>query len=147
MKPVFAPPHDPATFEQCKLDLSERDRHAAIYQLTKDLLKLRREDPVFKTQSPRKVDGAVLTEHAFILRYFADDGMDRLLVVNLGRDLHFNPCPEPLLAPPQSSRWTSHSLDRGSKVRWQRHRANRYRRRRLADRRRSGYSVGAGSGR
>ena len=105
MRSVFAPPHDAATFERCKLDLSERERHAAAYQLVKDLLKLRREDAVFRVQRPWEVDGAVFNDHAFVLRYFADDGMDRLLVVNFGRDLHVNPCPEPLLAPPEDSRW------------------------------------------
>jgi maltooligosyltrehalose trehalohydrolase len=105
MKSVFAPPHDPATFERCKLDLSERERHGAAYLLVKDLLKLRREDAVFRVQKPWEVDGAVFNDNAFVLRFFADDGMDRLVVVNFGRDLHFNPCPEPLLAPPEGSRW------------------------------------------
>ncbi|HVY45552.1 MAG TPA: malto-oligosyltrehalose trehalohydrolase, partial [Minicystis sp.] len=88
-------PHDPATFERCKLDFSERQTHAAVYQMTKDLLKLRRDDPAFRAQEPGGVDGAVLSEHAFVLRYFQDNGEDRLLVVNFGRDLHLLTCPEP----------------------------------------------------
>jgi maltooligosyltrehalose trehalohydrolase len=98
-------PHDVRTFERCKLDLSERQRHAAAYALHSDLLKLRRDDPVFNQPRPRGVDGAVLGPHAFVLRYFAAAGNDRLLVVNLGRDLCLVPAPEPLLAPPQSQRW------------------------------------------
>jgi maltooligosyltrehalose trehalohydrolase len=40
------------------------------------------------------------------LRFFAqDEGDDRLLLVNLGRDLHLDPAPEPLLAPPCGKRW------------------------------------------
>ena len=36
-----------------------------------------------------------------------DDGDDRLLLVNLGRDLlHMRTMPEPLLAPPATGRWT-----------------------------------------
>jgi maltooligosyltrehalose trehalohydrolase len=105
MKDVLAAPHAPETFERCKLDFSEREQNAPAYRLTKDLLKLRREDSVFRLQQPRGVDGAVLSEQAFVLRYFADDGMDRLIVVNFGRDLHLAICPEPLLAPPQKSRW------------------------------------------
>jgi maltooligosyltrehalose trehalohydrolase len=105
MAEVFAPPHDAATFERCKLEWSERQKHAGAYQLTKDLLAFRRNDPAVRAQRPRGVDGAVLGEHAFALRYFADDGMDRLLVVNFGRDLHLLTCPEPLLAPPQQTRW------------------------------------------
>jgi maltooligosyltrehalose trehalohydrolase len=105
MREVIAPPHDRRTFEKCKLDLSEREKHAGLYQLTKDLLKLRREDPAFRAQRPRGVDGAVLGDQAFVLRYFLDDGADRLLVVNFGRDLHLLTCPEPLLAPPAGMRW------------------------------------------
>jgi maltooligosyltrehalose trehalohydrolase len=73
--------------------------------LHRDLLKLRREDPVFRLQRPRGVDGAVLAPEAFVLRFFAEDGDDRLLVVNFGRDLHLNPAPEPMFAPPEGCAW------------------------------------------
>ena len=102
----FRDPADPNTFERCKLDLSERERHAEIYALHRDLLRLRRDDPVFRRQRPRGVDGAVLGPQAFALRFLADDGADRLLVVNLGRDLRLDPSPEPLLAPPEGTMWT-----------------------------------------
>jgi maltooligosyltrehalose trehalohydrolase len=105
MREHFAPPHDRRTFERCKLDFTERHTHARSYQLTRDLLKLRREDPAFRAQKTRGVDGAVLGEQAFVLRYFRDEGLDRLLVVNFGRDLHLLSCPEPLLAPPEGMRW------------------------------------------
>jgi maltooligosyltrehalose trehalohydrolase len=98
-------PADPQTFSRCKLDLGERQRHAEIYALHRDLLRLRCDDPVFRAQRLRGVDGAVLGTHAFVLRFFAEDGADRLLLVNLGRDLHFNPAPEPLLAPPEGCEW------------------------------------------
>jgi maltooligosyltrehalose trehalohydrolase len=101
----LADPADPRTFERCKLDFSERQKHAEAYALHRDLLKLRREDPVFHAQKPRGVDGAVLSPEAFVLRFFGDDGDDRLLVVNLGRDLHLDPSPEPLLAPPENKVW------------------------------------------
>jgi maltooligosyltrehalose trehalohydrolase len=98
-------PGDPATFERCKLDFSERVRNRAIYQLHKDLLRLRREDPVFALQRPGGVDGAVLGPEAFVLRFFGGAAGDRLLVVNLGRDLCLDPAPEPLLAPPEDMLW------------------------------------------
>jgi maltooligosyltrehalose trehalohydrolase len=101
-------PADPRTFERSKLDFAERGRNAHIYEMHRDLLRLRREDAVFSAQRPRGVDGAVLGGEAFVLRFFgeSEEGQDdRLLVVNLGRDLAFNPAPEPLLAPPADMRW------------------------------------------
>jgi maltooligosyltrehalose trehalohydrolase len=106
MRTRFADPGDPATFEHCKLDHSERQTHRELYELHRDLLKLRREEPVFRAQRPRGLDGAVLSSEAFVLRFFGDDGDDRLLLVNLGVDLHLDPAPEPLLAPPADSEWT-----------------------------------------
>jgi maltooligosyltrehalose trehalohydrolase len=100
---------DPAareTFDACVLDLSERERHADAYALHTDLLRLRREDPVFRAQGAGGVDGAVLGAEAFVLRFFDAGGDDRLLLVNLGADLLLEPAPEPLLAPPEGRRWT-----------------------------------------
>jgi maltooligosyltrehalose trehalohydrolase len=100
---------DPAnllTFERCKLDLAERERHAPAYALHRDLLRLRREDVVFAAQGRRGVDGAVLGDHAFVLRWFGESDGDRLLLVNLGVGLALGVMPEPLLAPPARTRWT-----------------------------------------
>jgi maltooligosyltrehalose trehalohydrolase len=101
----FADPGDPGTFERSKLDHSEREKHREIYALHCDLLTLRRDDPVFRAQEPRGLDGAVLSPQAFLLRFFGDKASDRLLLVNLGVDLHLDPAPEPLLAPPADSEW------------------------------------------
>jgi maltooligosyltrehalose trehalohydrolase len=90
-------PADPATFERCKLDFTERETHAQAYALHRDLLRLRREDEVFRSPKTR-VDGAVLASHAFVLRFFGAEGEDRLLLVNLGLDLLLAPAPEPLIA-------------------------------------------------
>ena len=73
--------------------------------LHKDLLKLRREDPVFRAQRSDWMHGAVLGPEAFALRFFGGSDGDRLLLVNFGRDLDFQPSPEPLLAPPKTGRW------------------------------------------
>ncbi len=97
-------PCDPATFARCKLEFSERKTHAATYALHKDLIRLRNSDPVFHAMSSVKVDGAVLGDRAFLVRYFAG-GDDRLLLVNLDRDLHLKSVPEPLIAPPQGCQW------------------------------------------
>ena len=95
------------TFERCRLDFSERVLHAGAYALHRDLLALRRQDPAFSAQRPHGLDGAVLGPQAFVLRFFGPDGhdADRLLLVNLGRDLPLRVAPEPLLAPPAGMRW------------------------------------------
>jgi maltooligosyltrehalose trehalohydrolase len=94
-----------ALFERCKLDHSERERHAEMYSLHRDLLRLRREDPVLRSWRPGRYDGAVLGSHAFVLRAFGEEE-DRLIVMNIGLDLHLNPAPEPLLAPPDQCEWS-----------------------------------------
>jgi maltooligosyltrehalose trehalohydrolase len=99
-------PGNPATFQKCKLDFGDRQRHSAYYNLHKDLLRLRREDSVLRRQGRGGIDGAVLAREAFVLRYFGEESDDRLLIVNLGMDLHLNPAPEPLLAPPEGYRWS-----------------------------------------
>jgi maltooligosyltrehalose trehalohydrolase len=98
-------PSDPETCARSKLDLSERQRHAGMSALHRDLLRLRREDPVFRAQRRGGLDGAVLGPEAFVLRFFGVQTDDRLLVVNLGRDLPLQPAPEPLLAPPEGMVW------------------------------------------
>ncbi len=93
------------TFARSKLDLSERTSHGSIYTFHKDLLRLRKEDPVFSARQSGGVEGAVLGNNAFLLRFFGDDNNDRLLTINLGIDLHLSPAPEPLLAPPARKQW------------------------------------------
>ncbi len=105
MRPLLPDPGDPATFDRSKLDLRERETHHEIYQLHQDLLRLRREDPVFRVQTSHHLDGAVLANEAFLLRYFGPSGDDRLLIVNFGGDLKFSSFPEPLLAPPENRLW------------------------------------------
>jgi maltooligosyltrehalose trehalohydrolase len=105
MQAALPDPGDPQSFERCKLDPSERILHAAAYALHRDLLALRRQDPVLSGQALRKLDGAVLGPQAFLLRYFGPPGEDRLLLINFGRELHLQPAPEPLLAPPEDAHW------------------------------------------
>ena len=102
---ILADPSDPATFERSKLDFADRERNREIYQMHRDLLRLRREDPVIRSQAAEGIDGAVLGTEAFVLRWFSADGEDRLLVVNFGADLHLDAAPEPLLAPPRGMEW------------------------------------------
>lgn len=98
-------PSDPRTFLRSKLDWTERADHAETLALHRDLLALRRTDPVLRRQRPRGLDGAVLNDHAFVIRFFGDRSDDRLLTVNLGARVHFDPAAEPLLAPPLGGTW------------------------------------------
>jgi maltooligosyltrehalose trehalohydrolase len=91
-------------FAACKLNRSERDTHKQIYKMHCDLLKLRREDPVFREQGAGGFDGAVLGAYAFVLRFFGADG-DRLLLINLDVEFAFGSAPEPLVAPPENTVW------------------------------------------
>jgi maltooligosyltrehalose trehalohydrolase len=68
-------------------------------------LRLRRDDPVFRLQAARGIDGAVIGDEALVLRFFGADGDDRLLLINLGRDVVLLPMPEPLLAPSRRGAW------------------------------------------
>jgi maltooligosyltrehalose trehalohydrolase len=105
MRALLPDPTDPQVFAACKLDFAERDRHHETYALYQDLLRLRGEDPAFNSQRSGAVDGAVLGNHALVLRFSAPDGGGRLLLVNFGIDTLFGAVPEPLLAPPAGMAW------------------------------------------
>jgi maltooligosyltrehalose trehalohydrolase len=100
---------DPAardTFEKCKLRFSEIEDNSELFALHKDLIRLRKTEDAFSRQD-RNFDGAVLAPATFVLRFFSPKfNDDRLLLINLGKDLNFNPAPEPLLAPPEHAIWT-----------------------------------------
>jgi len=100
-------PNDRTSFERCRLDHDERGsgRHAEAWEMHRDLLALRRGDGVLRVGERRQLDGAVIGPEALLLRWFGGDGDDRLLLVNLGRDLRLDPAPEPLLAPPEGRSW------------------------------------------
>lgn len=94
------------TFRRCKLNFSERSKFPEVRDLYTDLIRLRREDPIFSRQEAGQLDGAVLGPEAFVLRFFDSLGEDdRLLIVNLGRAFETRSLPEPLLAPPIERRW------------------------------------------
>jgi maltooligosyltrehalose trehalohydrolase len=110
-------PHDPCTFERCKLDWENpQPAHVRLYR---DLLAVRREDAAFRQQRAGAVDGAVLGPEAFVLRYWTEAAADeRLLIVNFATDLTAFSIPEPLLAPPAgyrrwTLRWSSEHADYG----------------------------------
>lgn len=100
-------PADPAVFMRSKLNWQEAERHAGLLALHRDLIALRRADPSFSQRTARRLDGAVIGEAAFLLRYLTPDPAGhRLMLCNLGRDLPMSVMAEPLLAPPEGHRWT-----------------------------------------
>jgi 1,4-alpha-glucan branching enzyme len=101
-------PHDPTTFERCKLRWNECRAHTEHRRLHEDLLAVRRSDGAFR-QRAGALDGALLEGAAFVLRFAASAPPDeRLLVVNLGPDLVAGSFPEPLVAPPPGHAWRTH---------------------------------------
>ena len=98
-------PHDEATFSGSKLDWREAEQNAEALAFHRDLIQLRACDPVISQQDRTKLDGATLSEQAFVLRWFDADHGDRLLVINLDRELPLAPPSEPLLAPSPGANW------------------------------------------
>jgi maltooligosyltrehalose trehalohydrolase len=98
-------PVRPDTFRECKLELSQRKKNPEIYLMHRDLLRLRRHDPVLRLQGEPGIEGAVIGDECFLIRYFGNDRNDRLLIVNLGRDIMYSPAPEPLLACCEGKKW------------------------------------------
>lgn len=114
----LASPSAHGTFAACKLDFADRERHGEAYALHCDLLALRRGDPVLSRAGTHRPEGAVLGAGACVLRYTDTEHGDRLLVLNLDRDLDFASAPEPLLAPPAGNQrwrlvWSSEALQYG----------------------------------
>ena len=103
----LADPCSPSTFEACKVDHAELEKHSDVYRLHCDLIRVKRNDPVLSVHPLGDFDGAVLSSRAFVVRYFGPQDNDRLLLVNLGTDLQLIPSPEPLLAPPQGHSWST----------------------------------------
>lgn len=109
----LARPDNPATFERCQLRWEEATVHESSLRLHRDLLRLRREDPVLRLHDMGRITGAVLGPQALVLRFWGEEE-DRLLLANFGADLRFTPCAECLLAPPEARIWSPlwHSEDR-----------------------------------
>jgi maltooligosyltrehalose trehalohydrolase len=104
---AVAPMPDPEseeTFRSCVLDWDEPSTNAWALRLHRDLIALRHADPLIEKATRGTFDGAVLSERAFLLRYFGTAG-DRLLIVNLGEEFDCDASPEPLLAAPEGGEW------------------------------------------
>jgi maltooligosyltrehalose trehalohydrolase len=101
----LADPCSMETMERCRLNFAERETHKPVYDLHRDLLKLRREDPAFSRQSTDGLETAVLGTDCLAIHYAGDEKTTRLVLVNFGSDLHLHVLSQPLLAPPPGTRW------------------------------------------
>ena len=114
-------PSSEETFRRCKLDWSERGdpSRAGALAFVRDLIRLRRTDQTLRRQGldngsevddvgplTRTIDGSVIGERTFVLRYFGErPEVDRLIAVNFGQRLQPEPLVDPLLAPPRGMVW------------------------------------------
>jgi maltooligosyltrehalose trehalohydrolase len=96
---IVPPPEDPRAFRLSKLLQRDDARERAAREFHKTLLRMRRDDEVFRAQRSDWLYGAVLGDGAFALRFATGTGKDRLVLVNLGHDLDLTEVSEPLLAP------------------------------------------------
>jgi maltooligosyltrehalose trehalohydrolase len=94
-----------ATFESAKLRFGDEARELPAFRLHRDLLRLRRAESSIAAQSREALDGAVLSENGFVLRWFGP-GRELLLVVNLGRQCRDLAASEPLLACGRDQAWS-----------------------------------------
>jgi len=100
-------PNAEETFLSCVLEAPPLRSGGPDSALHRDLIALRKTDPVFSGKRGNDLDGAILGRDAFMLRYFSDQDGDRALIINLGSDLVLEPISEPLMAPPVESDWES----------------------------------------
>jgi maltooligosyltrehalose trehalohydrolase len=97
-------PADPRTFESARLDVGDEAARTPLYRMHRDLLRLRHDEPALAAQSRQAIDGAVLNDAAFALRW-PGPGRELLLVVNLGAECPEIAGAEPLLACGSDERW------------------------------------------
>ena len=93
----------------------------------RDLLQLRREDPDSGRSGRAAWMGPCWVRRHSCCAFSGRTARIGCLLVNLGRDLHLNPAPEPLLAPPADKRLGNPLVERGSALRRQRHGTAGYR--------------------
>jgi maltooligosyltrehalose trehalohydrolase len=98
-------PCDEDNFRASVLDHLERIDNAAAWNLHRDLIRLRQHDAVIRRQSSAEIEGATLSDDAYVLRYLPPDGETRLLVVNLGVAIARPFLAQPLVAPPAGTKW------------------------------------------
>jgi len=107
------PPNAEQTFYKSKLDWSEHQKKTSVLLLHRDLIALR--NAYWNVQG--NIDGAVLGDQAWLLRWYTPDGADRMLIVNLGTEMPIQTFAEPMLVAPRGKqwnlRWSSEAVEYG----------------------------------
>jgi maltooligosyltrehalose trehalohydrolase len=104
--PLVPLPYTKEAFDLSKIDQSKRSHSNPIYTMYCDLIKIRLSDPIFAKNGPTFIDGAVIDENIFCIRYKGNNSSeDRLLICNIGIDTTLSSIPEPLIAPPDGHTW------------------------------------------
>ena len=106
MKGRIPPPADIETFTSSKLLDEERTADSRVLRLHRDLLTLRRQDPVISGAGTDQVriEASAPSSRILLVRYLGTEA-HRLLIVNLGDDLT-SPMNDPLMAPLPGTAWT-----------------------------------------
>jgi maltooligosyltrehalose trehalohydrolase len=106
MRKLLPRPGDEMIFRGCKLSDAERSADSPAVRLHRDLLRLRREDPVLAQvgTSDVRIESAAPTAAILLIRYISQDG-HRLLVLNLGTD-HVSAMNDALFAPLPGTHWS-----------------------------------------
>jgi maltooligosyltrehalose trehalohydrolase len=101
---AISDPQDPLTFERSRLDLSDRQRNAAVLETYQALLRLRRDDPVLSAAERTTIGAAVADDHLLAVHFWRDQA-HRLLLLNFGDVEALLPLEALPSAPPPSSSW------------------------------------------
>ena len=104
--PLVPEPTQRKTFDQCRIRWEGGVKQQEVLALHKSLILLRHSEQIFSVSKRKGMDGAVISEDAFVLRYFGvEEENDRLLLVNLGSDYSLHPLSEPLFSNPTGMEW------------------------------------------
>jgi maltooligosyltrehalose trehalohydrolase len=100
-------PQDEEAFASSRLDLGERTQppHDGVYRLTRELLRLRREDPVLRVQDRWRLLAAAPAPDLVGVERWDEEGNRRLLLVNFGQETAFDIGAQAWLGEAASLRW------------------------------------------
>lgn len=106
VRELIPDPQDEATFSRSRLAFGERERHAGLYRLHRELLRLRRQDPVFSTQDRRRTGTTAPTNRCVVLHRWDESGSnERLVVANFGPAFTASVAELPLLSRLAAAGW------------------------------------------